>query len=64
VLYWFQLVRQPGGAADYLPRLIDDNSGVGTQVAFADLNGDRRPDVVTGNKKGAFVFLQQAGPGR
>jgi hypothetical protein len=23
------------------------------------VNGDRRPDVVVGNKKGTFVFLQE-----
>lgn len=60
VLYWFELRRDASGAVDYLPRLIDDNSGVGTQVSFGDLNGDQRPDVVTGNKKGAFVFIQKA----
>jgi hypothetical protein len=60
VLYWFQLQRNADGSAEYIPWLIDDDSGVGTQVTFVDLNGDRRPDVVTGNKKGASVFIQRA----
>lgn len=59
VLYWFQLVRGPGQNVDWVPHLIDDNSGVGTQVLAADVNGDRRPDVIVGNKKGAHVFIQE-----
>ncbi len=59
VLYWFQRVGR-GSAAGFVPRLIDADSGVGTQVAAADLNGDRRPDVIVSNKKGTFVFIQEA----
>jgi hypothetical protein len=28
-----------------------------------DVNGDHRPDIVVGNKKGTFVFLQNP-PGK
>jgi hypothetical protein len=60
VLYWFKLERsQDGRQVEFIPHLIDDNSGVGTQVTAADLNGDGLPDVVVGNKKGTFVFLHQ-----
>jgi hypothetical protein len=59
VLYWFKLSRGPNREVDWVPYQIDDNSGVGTQVAAGDLNGDGVPDVVVGNKKGAFVFLHQ-----
>jgi hypothetical protein len=58
VLYWFELVRSEGHRAHFLPWCVDDDSGVGTQVSTADMNGDGRPDLVTGNKKGAYVFLQ------
>ena len=44
---------------DFVPTLIDNDSGVGTQVVAADINGDGLPDVVVGNKKGAFVHLQK-----
>ena len=65
VLYWFQLVREadvkggPAGGVRYVPHRIDDASGVGTQFAVGDLNGDSRPDIVIGNKRGGFVFLQE-----
>ena len=58
VLYWFELKRE-GGKANYVAHLIDDNSGVGTQVMAGDINGDGKPDVLVGNKKGAFVFLRK-----
>lgn len=58
VLWWFELKRE-GGTAKWLPHLIDDNSGVGTQVMAGDINGDGKPDVVVGNKAGAFVFLRK-----
>lgn len=58
VLYWFELKRE-GGKAKFIPHLIDDNSGIGTQVMGADVNGDKKMDVVVGNKRGAFVFLRK-----
>jgi FG-GAP-like repeat len=58
VLYWFQLVRGDAGV-DYVPHLIDDDSGVGTQVIAADVTNDGLPDVLVGNKKGQFVFVQE-----
>ena len=48
------------GKARFVPHLIDDNSGVGTQVVAGDLNGDKWPDIVVGNKKGTFVFMHEA----
>jgi hypothetical protein len=56
-LYWFHLQRA-SGAARFVPRLIDDASGVGTQLVVGDANGDARPDVLVGNKKGLFAFVQ------
>lgn len=60
VIYWFELRRDKEGGVQFLPHLIDDNSGVGTQVAAEDLNGDGIPDVIVGNKKGTFVHLSQS----
>ncbi|MBN2475147.1 MAG: VCBS repeat-containing protein [Pirellulales bacterium] len=59
VVYWFQLQRDADGSARFTAHQIDDDSGVGTQVAAAHLNADKTPDVIVGNKKGTFVFLSQ-----
>lgn len=55
VLYWFKTVRTSQGV-DFVPYLIDSNSGVGTQIFVGDVNGDGRPDVVVSNKLGTVYF--------
>jgi hypothetical protein len=57
VVYWFQLKRDAEGPR-FVPHLIDASSGVGVQVVAADVNGDRRTDILTVSKLGTFVFLQ------
>jgi hypothetical protein len=59
VLYWFRLQRDDQGGATFMPHLVDDDSGVGTQVTVADLNADGRPDIIVANKRGVFAFTQQ-----
>ncbi len=59
VLYTFLLRRGANGAASYEPHQIDDASGIGTQVVASDANGDGKPDVVIGNKRGTFVFISE-----
>lgn len=58
ILMWWETKRS-GEKTTLVPHIIDDNSGVGTQFAVGDVNGDAVPDIVIGNKKGAFVFLSQ-----
>ena len=55
VLYWYELKRGEKGA-EFIPHLVDSDSGVGCQVAVGDVNGDGRDDIAIGNKKGVFVF--------
>jgi hypothetical protein len=57
VLYWFEF--QPGNTPQWIPHLIDDNSGVGLQVVVQDMNKDGLADIVVANKKGVFFFEQK-----
>lgn len=61
MLVWFRLTRE-NGKPDFTAFEIDNNSGIGTQVMATDINGDKRPDVVVGNKRGVFVHIQQTVP--
>lgn len=56
VLYRFQLVRKPGGAVEWIPSLIHNASGVGTQIVAKDINRDGKIEIVTTARKGTFVF--------
>ena len=58
VVYWFEL-RRVGGRAEFIPHLIDRESGVGVQITVTDVNADGQPDVMTASKLGAFVFLNR-----
>jgi hypothetical protein len=58
VLWWFELKRE-GEKASWKAHLIDNDSGIGTQFVVADMNGDKKPDVVVGNKRGCFVHVQK-----
>ena len=60
VVFWLELRRDGRGGVAFVPRLVDDDSGVGTQVSATDLNGDGRPDVIVANKKGIFVHLSRS----
>jgi len=61
VLYWYRTVRNPKaeGGAEFVPELIHNRSGVGSQFVVADLNGDGAPDIVVSCAKGTFVFWNQ-----
>ena len=59
VVYWFELKRNANKSVDWIPHLVDDASGTGTQIMARDINRDGRPDIVVGNKRGTFVFTHQ-----
>lgn len=60
-LYWLEARRGVTGAIAFVPREIDDQSGIGTQFMVLDFNGDGLLDIVTANKKGVFLFEQTRG---
>jgi putative membrane-bound dehydrogenase-like protein len=55
VVYWFQLKRTTDGV-EWIPHLMDDQAGIGRQIAVADLNGDGLPEVITGGMLGCHVL--------
>jgi hypothetical protein len=57
-IYWFKAVKK-GGVMTFEPNVIDEDSGIGTQFAVQDINGDGLPDIIVSNKKGTHVIIQQ-----
>jgi hypothetical protein len=58
VLYWYKTVRNPKapGGAEFVPELIHNRSGTGSDVFPVDLDKDGRLDVVTATRFGTFIF--------
>jgi len=59
VIYWFELVRHKDKSVDFVPHLIDNDSGVGTQVVAGYCSNRKYPDIVVGNKKGTFYIKHE-----
>jgi hypothetical protein len=60
-LFWFEAKKGADGVIKFVPHEIDNDSGIGTQFAVGDINGDGLLDIAVSNKKGTFVFLQERG---
>ncbi len=58
VVYAFMLTRKDGQTT-FTAEIIDAESGVGCEVMATDVNGDKKPDIISANKKGCFVILQK-----
>ena len=58
-LLWLETQRGDGGRVRFIPHVIDNSSGVGTQITVGDVNSDGLQDIVSGNKRGAYLFLQR-----
>lgn len=58
-IYWLRNTRGTDGVAQFTPKLIDNDSGIGTQFAVGDINGDGLLDIISSNKKGVRIILQQ-----
>lgn len=60
MLYWFEGRRsKQQKTLQFIPRPIHSDSGIGTQFVVSDLNQDGLLDIVTSNKKGVHIALQQ-----
>jgi putative membrane-bound dehydrogenase-like protein len=59
VIYWYRTQRDGKGGVDFVPHLVDAESGVGVDVQVGDVNGDKLPDIVVGNKAGVFILTQE-----
>ena len=65
VLYAYLTVRDPKapGGARFVPELINNASGAGSQVVAADMNKDGIVDVLTTGANGSFIFFGKPRPG-
>jgi Domain of Unknown Function (DUF1080)/FG-GAP-like repeat len=63
VLYVFKTVRNPKapGGAEFVPEMIHNWSGAGSDVLAVDLNKDGATDIVTATKFGTFIFWGKPG---
>ncbi len=58
VLYWYKTVRDanaPGGAK-FVPELIHNRSGVGSEVDAVDLDNNGTVDILTSTNTGTFIY--------
>jgi 3-keto-disaccharide hydrolase/FG-GAP-like repeat len=65
VLYAYLTVRDlkaPGGAR-FVPELINNASGAGSQIVAVDMNKDGIVDVLTTGANGSFIFFGKPRPG-
>ncbi|MGH9373802.1 MAG: FG-GAP repeat domain-containing protein, partial [Vicinamibacterales bacterium] len=58
VLYVYRTVRNPKapGGAEFVPELLHNRSGIGSNAAVADLNKDGAVDIITSTRRGTFIF--------
>jgi len=56
VIYAFEIKRGESGV-EFIPHMIDGDSGAGTQIITADLSGGGRADVLTSGKKGVYAHF-------
>lgn len=59
VTVWFKLTRN-AGKVEFVPHFAaKEKCGVGIQVETIDLNKDKYPEIIVGNKSGAHILWQQ-----
>lgn len=57
-VYWYRTVRDPKapGGARFVPTLVHNRSGVGSDALACDLNHDGAVDIITATNRGTFIF--------
>lgn len=55
-VYWFRTVRE-AGTVRFVPHLIHNRTGVGTQLTVTDIDRNGTPDILVGNKLGTALLL-------
>ena len=62
VLYVYKAIHDPKapGRARFIPELIDNESGAGSQFVAEDLNHDGKVDIITPTRFGTLVFWGKA----
>ncbi len=58
VIYWYETVRRPGapGGVAFVPHLVHNKSGVGSEAKAKDINGDGAIDILTSGTRGTFIL--------
>ena len=61
VLYCYRTHRNPDapGGAEFIPELIHNRSGAGSEVDAIDLNNDGRVDIISATNRGTYIFWNQ-----
>lgn len=59
IIYWLKNTKGDDGMTKFTPHVIDTDSGIGTQFEVADINGDGLLDIISSNKKGVRVIVQE-----
>lgn len=66
VIYWYKTVRNPNvpGGAEFIPELIHNRSGAGSEITAIDLDNNGRKDIITSTNRGTFIFWNQGKQGK
>ncbi|SEW53967.1 FG-GAP-like repeat-containing protein [Chitinophaga arvensicola] len=58
VVYVYKTVRNPKapGGAEFVPELVHNRSGAGSDILVTDLNKDGAIDIITSTDRGTFIF--------
>lgn len=63
VVYVYKTVRNPKapGGAEFVPELVHNRSGAGSDILVTDLNKDGAVDIITSTDRGTFIFWNKTG---